>query len=163
VSYPEVNNVTVRNIGCTPSPARHTRIDPLENQLFAVLAGAAELPAELPPDPAELPPELEELDESDDPDELAAGAALSPDFAPSPPFAPSPFALSPDFASPLLLAGGFADEYRSLYHPPPLNWIAGAVSVRSIRPPQCGHSVSGASANFWIFSVRRRHSWHSYS
>lgn len=100
---------------------------------------------------AVVPDELEVLFELP---ELAAGVELSDDFEGS----------LPDLASLLPLAeAGFAEEYRSLYHPPPLKWAAGAVRVRSIRPLQCGHTVNGASANFWIFSVRRPHSLHSYS
>jgi hypothetical protein len=53
--------------------------------------------------------------------------------------------------------------YRSAYQPPPLNDIAGAWSICSSGPPQCGHTVSGASENFRIFSMRRLHCWHSYS
>ena len=69
------------------------------------------------------------------------------------------FAASPD----AFAAAGFADEYRSLYHPPPEKCTAGAFSVRSSAPPQCGHAVSSGSENFWIFSVRRPHCWHWYS
>lgn len=70
---------------------------------------------------------------------LAAPAEASPPVAPSPVWA----------------VAGLAEEYRSLYQPAPLNWIAGAVSVRSSGPPQCGHTVNSASENFCIFSVRR--------
>ena len=78
------------------------------------------------------------------PSALAAGAAASPPLAAG-------------AASPVLAAGGLGEEYRSLYHPAPLNWIAGAVMVRPKTPPQCGQVVSSGSENFWIFSVRR---WH---
>lgn len=44
------------------------------------------------------------------------------------------------------------DEYRSAYHPPPLNCTAGAEIRRSSLPLQCGHSVSSGSENFWRFS-----------
>lgn len=74
--------------------------------------------------------------------------------------------LEPDAASPALLPAvpaGLGEEYRSLYHPEPLNWIAGAVRVRSRVPPQWGQVVRGASENFWIFSTRRLHCWHWYS
>lgn len=53
--------------------------------------------------------------------------------------------------------------YRSAYHPPPLNDTAGAWINCSSGPPQCGHTVNGASENFRIFSMRRLHCWHSYS
>ena len=66
---------------------------------------------------------------------------------------PSPEAAG--FASPAAGAAGFAEEYRSLYQPEPLNWMAGAVRVRSRVPLQCGHTVRGPSENFWIFSTRR--------
>ena len=94
---------------------------------------------------------------------LAAGvAAVLPSAlagAPSPPPPAAGAAVSPDFSVP----AGPGEEYRSLYHPEPLNWIAGAVRVRSRAPPQCGQVVSGASENFWIFSTRRLHCWHWYS
>ena len=54
-------------------------------------------------------------------------------------------------------AGGFAEPYPSLYHPPPAKWTAGAVMVRSSSPAQKGQTVISTSENFWIFSVRR---WH---
>lgn len=57
-------------------------------------------------------------------------------------------AAPPDFFAP-------DEEYRSAYQPPPLNCTAGAEIVFSRRPPQCGHSVKGASENFWIFSTLR--------
>lgn len=69
-----------------------------------------------------------------------------------------------ELSPPLLLAAaGFGDEYRSLYHPLPLNCTAGAVSVRSSSPPQCGQTVNSGSENFWIFSVWRPHWRHWYS
>lgn len=94
---------------------------------------------------------------------LAAGAAAgaaSDLFGAEAVSAPS---LWPAAAPSPLLAAGFAEEYRSLYQPEPLNWMAGAVSVRSRVPPQCGQVVSSGSENFWIFSVRRWHCWHWYS
>jgi hypothetical protein len=50
-----------------------------------------------------------------------------------------------------------------LYQPPPANENAGALIVRSNAPPQCGHTVSSGSLNFWIFSVRLWQARHSYS
>lgn len=79
----------------------------------------------------------------------AAGAALAAESADAPAFAPA--------------AAGLADEYKSLYQPPPLKETAAAVTVRSIAPAQWGQTVSGASENFWIFSTRRPHCRHSYS
>ena len=60
-------------------------------------------------------------------------------------------------------ADGLAEEYRSLYQPPPENCTAGAWSRRSSFPLQSGQVVSSGSENFWIFSRRRRQAWHSYS
>jgi hypothetical protein len=51
-----------------------------------------------------------------------------------------------------------AEEYKSLYQPPPAKLKAGAVIVRSNAPPQCGQTVSSGSENFNIFSMRR---WHA--
>ena len=84
---------------------------------------------------------------------LAAGllSLLAGVVSPPLPAAEAAFSLEP--AAP----AGLGEEYRSLYHPEPLNWIAGAVTVRSKTPPQCGQVVRGASENFWIFSTRR---WH---
>jgi len=68
-----------------------------------------------------------------------------------------------DVPSLLPEAAGLAEEYRSLYQPPPWKLKAAAVMVRSSRPPQCGHTVSSASLYFWIFSMRRWQVVHSYS
>ena len=93
-------------------------------------------------------------------DAVAAGAVSA--FAAGVPPALSPAAAWLELPSPEL-AGGLADEYKSLYQPEPLNCTAGAVKVRSSVPPQCGHTVSSASENFWIFSVRRWQAVHWYS
>ena len=82
------------------------------------------------------------LDEEESDEELLLAAALL-----------SP----PDFAPP------FDDEYRSAYHPPPLNCTAGADSSFSSLPPQCGHSISSGSENFCRFSSVRPQFWHWYS
>jgi hypothetical protein len=60
-------------------------------------------------------------------------------------------------------AGFLAEEYRSAYHPPPLNDTAGAVSTRSSVPLQCGQIVISGSENFWIFSMCFLQVVHSYS
>ena len=40
-----------------------------------------------------------------------------------------------------------------MYHPVPLNWIAGDESSFATGPaPQLGHTDTGASENFWITS-----------
>lgn len=40
------------------------------------------------------------------------------------------------------------------YQPLPLSWKAGAVNcLRKASAPQAGHTVSGASENFWITSL----------
>jgi hypothetical protein len=65
---------------------------------------------------------------------------------------PPPLAVAPPSVL-LVAAEGFAEEYRSLYQPEPLNCTAGAVNVFSRRPPQCGQVVRGSSENFWIFST----------
>lgn len=64
-------------------------------------------------------------------------------------------------ASPELF--GFALEYKSEYHPPPLKLTAGAESTRSRCPLQCGQIVISGSENFCLFSVRSWHCVHSYS
>ena len=46
------------------------------------------------------------------------------------------------------LAAGFGLEYRSLYHPLPLNETAGAEMTRSSGPLQCGQFVISGSENF---------------
>ena len=61
------------------------------------------------------------------------------------------------------VAGFLAEEYRSAYHPPPLNDTAGAVSTRSSVPLQCGQIVISGSENFWIFSMCFLQVVHSYS
>src|SRR5271157_2742481 len=63
-------------------------------------------------------------------------------------------------ASPL---GPLLRPYSLTYHPPPLNWIAGAEGNRSTLPPQCGHFFRCGPRWFSIRSVRRRHFKHSYS
>ncbi len=60
-----------------------------------------------------------------------------------------------DFFAPL-----FDDEYRSAYHPPPLNCTAGALSSFSSLPSQYGHTVSSGSENFCRFSNVRPQFWH---
>lgn len=80
---------------------------------------------------------------------VAAGAASDfddgSDFAaPSPETFALPEAPSPEPAA----AGGLGEEYRSLYQPEPLNWIAGAVNVRSSGPLQKGQTVISGSENF---------------
>jgi hypothetical protein len=60
-------------------------------------------------------------------------------------------------------AGFLAEEYRSAYHPPPLNDTAGAVTTRSSVPLQCGQIVISGSENFWIFSMCFLQVVHSYS
>lgn len=126
------------------------------------LLPALELDAAPPePEAAELAPAEPEPVEPDAPlaaalepaelddDELSAEAVDEPPSPPSLLLAPA--------------AAGFAEEYRSLYQPPPLKLTAAAVIVLSSAPPQWGHSVSGASENFWIFSTRRPQLRHSYS
>ncbi len=51
-------------------------------------------------------------------------------------------------------AFGFALEYRSEYHPPPLKLTAGTESTRSRCPLQCGQIVISGSENFCLLSVR---------
>src|ERR1051325_6336345 len=51
-----------------------------------------------------------------------------------------------------------------MYHPVPLNWIAGDDSSRRTGPlPHSLHVSTGGSENFWITSNRRPHASHSYS
>ncbi len=106
--------------------------------------------------------------------DVLAGAAAGGAAPPSPaglllslveesPDEESPDEESPDEDSPLPEFADLADEYKSLYQPPPLKLIAGAVSTRSSIPPQCGQTVISVSENFWIFSVCLWHNVHSYS
>jgi hypothetical protein len=62
-----------------------------------------------------------------------------------------------------LAAGFLEEEYRSAYHPPPLNDTAGADTTRSSVPLQCGQIVISGSENFWIFSMCFLQAVHSYS
>lgn len=80
----------------------------------------------------------------------AAGALVGADAGAESVFAALESDPFPDdaAASPELAGAGFADEYRSLYHPEPLNCTAGAVRVRCSRPLQCGHVVNSGSENF---------------
>jgi hypothetical protein len=41
-----------------------------------------------------------------------------------------------------------------MYHPDPLNWIAGDDSSFFTAPPHFGHVSIGASENFWMTSKR---------
>ena len=42
-----------------------------------------------------------------------------------------------------------------MYHPDPLNWIAGEENSFFTGPlPQCGQASGGGSENFWILSNR---------
>ncbi len=52
-----------------------------------------------------------------------------------------------------------------MYHPDPLNWIAGDDSSFFTTPPHFGHTSIGASENFWITSKRcaQASHWYSYS
>ena len=50
-----------------------------------------------------------------------------------------------------------------MYHPLPLNWIAGEDSSFRTLPPQAVHSSSGGSENLRITSKRWPHASHSYS
>ena len=93
--------------------------------------------------------------------ETGADGLLSAVPPPELPASPELAAAEPSDEAPA--ATGFADEYRSLYQPDPLNCTAAAVKVRFNEPPQCGQVVKGASENFWIFSTRRWHCWHWYS
>jgi hypothetical protein len=50
-----------------------------------------------------------------------------------------------------------------MYHPEPLNWIAGADNSRRTAPPQCRHVSTAGSENFWITSKVTPHRSHWYS
>jgi hypothetical protein len=50
-----------------------------------------------------------------------------------------------------------------MYHPVPLNWMAGAESSFCTSAPQVGQAESAASENFWITSKRPQLAhWYSY-
>jgi hypothetical protein len=98
-------------------------------------AGAAPPPAALPP----VVPAPDDPPESDEPEDPEAAPLLS------------------------LEAFGFALEYKSAYHPPPLKLTAGAESTLSKCPLQCGQIVISGSENFCLLSVLSWHCVHSYS
>ncbi len=59
---------------------------------------------------------------------------------------------------------GFADAYRSLYHPPPLSTKPAALSSFSSLPPHFSHFFMGGSFMDCMYSKTCLHlPWHWYS